>query len=129
MDTYITFESEVTAEDSCNLQELANLIKDECDLSLEVEKKESKPGIKDGGLVIGIAIASLTLALIQTLIQVLQYWESQQETYSISITFKNLISSKTIVLKNQSLKDINSIIEQLSTQSQINKVEVKILKD
>ena len=128
MDAYIAFENEVNEEDSYNLQELANLIKNECDLSLEVEKKKSDPGIKDGGLAIGIAIASLSLALIQTLIQVLQFWESGQKTYSISITFKNLISSKKILLKNQSLKDVTSIIEQLSTQSQINKIEVKIIK-
>ncbi len=59
MKAYIKLEGDVTAEDSFYLKELANLIEKECDLSLEIEKTESQPGVKDSGLAIAIAIASL----------------------------------------------------------------------
>ncbi|MGL5836672.1 MAG: hypothetical protein ACRC1Z_26100 [Waterburya sp.] len=129
MDVYIAFESKLTEKDSDNLEELANLIQEECDVSLEIERNKSEPGVKDGGIAIAISIASLTLSLVQTLIQILQYWESKQKTYSISITDKNLFGSKTILLKNLSSKEIQLITEQFRSQSQTKKIEVNILKD
>lgn len=55
------------------MKELANLIEKECDLSLEIEKTEPQPGVRDSGLAIAIAIASLAVATLQTLISVVQY--------------------------------------------------------
>ena len=128
MDTYIKFEGNVTEDDSYNLKQLAQLIEEECDLSVKIKKQEAQPGIKDGGFAIGLAIASLALATIQTLISTLQYWESKQNKYSLSITFENQVSKKTLSIESSSLKDIQTVISQLQNESAIDYVEIEITK-
>ena len=128
MDAYIAFKENVTDKYSVKLNELAELIEDECDLSVKIEKKVN-PGKKDGGLAIGIAIASLALATIQTFISVLQFWQSKQPRYSVSITFDNNITKKTFVMNESSLKDIQAVVSQLQANSPVNYIEVQISKE
>lgn len=127
MDAYIRFQKNINDEDSLNLTQLAELIADQCDLSVEITKRV-EPG-KKGGLAIGLAIASLALAAIQTFISVLQFWQSKQPKYSVSITFDNSITKRTFAIKESSLKDIQAVVSQLQADSSINCIEVQISKE
>lgn len=126
MDAYIKFENNVLEEDSYNLQQLANLIEEECDLSVNIEKADAQPGVRDGGLAIGLAIASLALTAIQTLISVLQYWESKQPKYSLSVTFHSPTNKKTLLLESSSEKEIQAAMSQLQSQSSPEYVDVEV---
>jgi hypothetical protein len=130
MDVRISFEGAITEDDSYHLKNLAQLIEEECDCSVSIETRESEVGIKDGGLAIGIAIASLVLTGIQTLVSVLQYWESQQSQYSISIsiTIDANERQKRFLMKNLSLEEIQSLLSQINSQPHHKTVSVKILK-
>ncbi len=130
MKAYIKLEGDVTAEDSFEFKELANLIEKECDLSLEIEKTEPQPGVRDGGLAIAIAIASLAVATLQTLISVVQYWQSKRPKYSLSVTFHSLNHKETLLLESSSTQEIKEMISHLKSQSfpQYEYVEVKISK-
>ncbi|NEQ80747.1 MAG: hypothetical protein F6K26_10975 [Moorea sp. SIO2I5] len=128
MDAYIKFEGNVNEDDSYNLKKLANIIQEECDLPVKVEKKEAEPGVRDGGLAMGIAIASLTLAAIQTLFSVLQYWESKQPKYSLSISFENQIIRKTLLIESSSAEEIKTVISNLQAESSIDYIEVQVYR-
>lgn len=119
MDLCIRFDKNITDEDSYNLKELAKLIEDECNLSIKIEKGKTNTGVKDGGLAMGIAIASLTLAALQTLISVLQYWESKQPQYSLSITLNHRNKTETFLMKNVSASEIQAVISQWQARVEI----------
>lgn len=127
MDVYISFEEKVTAEDSYNLKQLATLIQDECDLSVTIKKQEAETGVRDGGLAMGIAIASLAIAVFQTLISVLQYWESHQSTYDLLLIIENKKGRQKLLLKNASNADIQAIISQLQAESIKKQIEFHIV--
>jgi len=110
MDAYIKFKENVTEDDSYNLKQLAALIEEDCDLSVNLEKQDAQPGVKDGGLATGITIASFPLTVIQTLISVLQYWQSKTPKYSLSIIFYN---QPPLLIDDLSLQEVNSVIAQL----------------
>ncbi len=130
MDAYIKFQGDITEDDSYHFKELADLIREECDFSVKVEKEEDQPGVRDGGLAIGIAIASLTLAAIQTLISVLQYWESKQPKYSLSMTFRSSAHQETLLIESLSAQEIQEVISQLQSRSypEYEYIEVQISK-
>jgi hypothetical protein len=128
MDVRISFEGATTENDSYHLKNLARLIEEECDCSVSIETREAEVGIRDGGLAIGIAIASLVLTGIQTLVSVLQYWESQQSQYSISITVDANGQQKRFLMKNLSLEEIQSLLSEINSQPHHGTVSVKILK-
>lgn len=128
MDVSISFEGAITEDDSYHLKKLAQLIEEECDYSVSLETRESEAGIKDGGLAIGIAMASLALTAIQTLVSVLQYWESRQSQYSISITIDANGQQKRFLMKNLSLEEIQSLLSEINSQPHQGTVSVKILK-
>ena len=73
MDAHIRWSQNVTEEDAYLLEKLADLIKRDGDVSVNLDKQEVKPGEKDSGLTIDIAIAGLALSGISTLISVLSY--------------------------------------------------------
>ena len=85
MDAHIKFAHNVTEEDAYLLDKLANKLKQDCDLSVTLEKQEVKKGDKDSGLTIGIAIAKLTFSGISALIAVVSFWQSKQKNYSVSV--------------------------------------------
>jgi hypothetical protein len=50
MDAHIKFEGNITDEISYDLEQLAYLIEQDCDLSVGREKQPPKPGVKETGL-------------------------------------------------------------------------------
>ena len=119
MDVYIRSTEDITEEDSFNLQQLANLVEKDCEVSVQIKKEKSQTGTKDGGLTIGIAIVSLGLAAIGTLINVLSFWKSQQPKYSVEIIHNN---SKISVdnIKPEQLQEVLSKIEANKAHSDMN---------
>lgn len=130
MKAYIKLEGNVTDDDSYSLKELADLISKDCDLSVKIEKTEPEPRGKDGGLAIGIAIASLAIATIQTLISVFQYWQSKRPKYSLSVTFHSPARKETLLLESSSTQEIQEMISHLKSQSfpEYEYLEVQISK-
>lgn len=124
MNVHIAFEESTTEEDVYNLEQLAALIEDECNLAVKIERSEIQQGERDGGLAIGIAVVSLGLTAIQTLIGVLQYWESQKPKYSLSISINNQV----FLIENLSRTQIEKVIKKLQGESPMSSIEVKILK-
>lgn len=125
MKATINFESEHQAQDSISLDELAILIMEDCKLSIKKETMPPKPGTKDGGLTIGLAIASLAVSAINTLISTLNYWRSQHPEYSIKISQGDL----QITIDNITNKDINALINQLHAAKQLADIYVAISRD
>ncbi|NEP55285.1 MAG: hypothetical protein F6K65_43500 [Moorea sp. SIO3C2] len=127
MDAYIKFKENVTEDDSYNLKQLADLIQEDCDLSVNLEKQDAKPGVKDGGLAIGIAIASFPLTAIQTLISVLQYWQSKPPKYSLYLIIDN---HPPLLIDNLSIEEMKfNVISQLQAQSDFKHINIQISRN
>jgi len=137
MKAYIKLEGDVTAQDSLYLKELANLIEKECDLPVEIEKTDPQVGVRDSGLAIGLAIASLTFTGIQTFFTTLQYWESKQQNgkpkYSVLIIVHTRTGKERHLLKNLSAEkviELQEIIRQHQLQPSVEDeyIQVQISK-
>ena len=105
---------------------LVDKIKQDCDLSVTLEKQEVKKGDKDSGLTIGIAIVSLTIASIRTFFTVLSYWQSKQKNYSVSVKDND---GKMWTFDQATLEDVPKIQEyfkqsQLKDSSQTLNIEI-----
>jgi len=85
MEVAIELVGDISSEDSMALRRLAELVENDCELSVDIERAPVQPGTKDGGLAIGIAIASLTVASLETLFTAITYWKSRNPKYSISV--------------------------------------------
>ncbi len=111
-----------TPASSLALKELSEHIKQDCKADVSIDVKPTA-GIKDGGLAIGIAIASLALSGISTLITALVFWQSQHPRYSISFrsesvgfTFRGLSKprSKALLDKLRELPNIDHLNIEIS---------------
>ena len=69
-----------------DLSELADDLQ-AADLSVETRTADAADvkGVKDGGLTVAIALASLTLSAISTLVTVLSHWTSRKPDYSVTL--------------------------------------------
>ncbi|MGF2040486.1 MAG: hypothetical protein RMZ43_035170 [Nostoc sp. CmiVER01] len=126
MDTYINFEGNITEETSYDLEQLANLIEQDCDVSVKLEKQLIRPGVKDSGLTIGLTIAGLAVSAVQTLIAVISYWESKQNKYSLSISLAN----KTIIIDNLKQEETEQILSEIVKlpSNVTEKIEIKVTR-
>jgi hypothetical protein len=122
MDLCIAFEGDITEEKSYQTDCLAKLIKHECCLELKIERSEIQEGVKDDGLAIGIAIASLGVAAIQSLVAVLQYWESKNPKYSLSIRMRN----ETFLIENLSKEEFKRKLRKIQTGIPTESIKVVI---
>lgn len=96
---------------SQDLSELANMIKEDCCVAVEEEKVKSPEGRKDGGLTVGIAIASFTVSAISSLIAVLSYWQSTRPQYSLTVT-SGAVEVTIERLSKEKFADISRKLEQ-----------------
>jgi hypothetical protein len=133
MNTYINFADSLTADpltddDSYNLEQLANLIEEDCDLPVEREKADSGQGVKDGGLTIGLTVVGLVISAIGTFIAALTYWKSQQPKYSLTVS----LDGKILSIDNLSPEKVQEAITELNcasfSLSSTPKIEIKISK-
>ncbi len=99
------------AIDSQELSELANMIKDDCSVVVEEQKLDSPKGRKDGGLTVGIAIASLTVSAVSAFIAVLSYWQSTHPRYSLNVT-SGAVQVTIERLSKEELADLSRQLQQ-----------------
>ena len=121
MESRISFDGDINDEDSYQLIKLASVLEDEYRFSVNLEKRQANQGERDGGLVIGIAIASLGLTAIQALLAALQYWDSRQPKYSISVVSGN----KTLLVENLTKQQIENEVSKLQAESPEPRIEIK----
>ena len=126
MNIRIQFDGETNQKTSYDLNKLSDLISEECGVSVENEKQESHPGVKDSGLTIGLTIAGLTLAAVQTAISAAQYWKSKHPQYILSIHSQ----AGVYTLDNASGKEVDRIITIVSSLPQdiTQDIEIRISK-
>ncbi|MEM1393185.1 MAG: hypothetical protein AAGG00_07785 [Cyanobacteria bacterium P01_H01_bin.150] len=126
MNIRIQFDGETNQETSSDLNALADLICSECGVSVVQEKQESYPGVKDSGLTIGLTIAGLTLAAVQTAITAAQYWKSEHPKYMLSIYSQ----AGVYTLDNASGEEVDRMIRMISSlpQDTIQDIEIEISK-
>jgi hypothetical protein len=83
VDVNVGFRGVVGVEDATQLDALTEALAD-ADLSPDATKLVA-PGIKDGGLTIGIALAGVGLSTVSTVISALNFWLSTRPKYSAEI--------------------------------------------
>ena len=98
---------QVTAATALLVQELGA----QCDLKFS-EQGGSSIGAKDGGLTLAVAVATLGLQLIQTIISVVSYLDSQ-ETY-VTLTVRR--GSASLVIKGLSERAALTLAVQLANE-------------
>ena len=126
MKIHIQFEGEVNQETSSDLIGLADLISEECGVSVVQEKQKPYSGVKDSGLTIGLTITGLALAAVQTAISAAQYWKSERSKYVLSIYSE----AGVYTLDNTSREEVDRIIKMISSLPQdiTQDIEIRISK-
>ncbi|NES18257.1 MAG: hypothetical protein F6K41_04830 [Symploca sp. SIO3E6] len=126
MNIRITFEGETNQETSSDLITLADLISEECGVSITQEKQKPYPGVKDSGLTVGLTIVGLALAGAQTAISAAQYWQSQRPQYALSIYSE----AGVYTLDNVNREEVDRIIKMISSlpQATTQDIEIQIYK-
>lgn len=126
MDIRIKFQGDINQVISNDLIDLAELITEDCGVSVTQEKKKPEPGVKDSGLTIGLAIAGLALTGVQTAINAAQYWKSERPTYLLSISS----GSQTYTLDNANKEEVDRILKIISSLPNdiTQNIEIKISK-
>jgi len=125
MKIQINFPSKITAEESNHLLALATIIERDYDISVQRNKQESGPSVKDGGLTIALTIANLAITAVGTLISVLSYWRSRNPKYSITLKRDRY----TCTIDNLEPQKIEEVIAHLERQDDSTDIEVQIAGD
>lgn len=124
MNVDIEFEGNVTAEDSYELQKLADGLNDDLQERVLLKKSPAERGVRDGGLVIGIAIATLAVSSIGTLFTVLSYWNSNRPTYTVTLSSGRI----KVTFGNLGPKGIQEIIRKFKASPNVSDTKVRISK-
>ncbi|NET55587.1 MAG: hypothetical protein F6K47_05275 [Symploca sp. SIO2E6] len=126
MNISITFKGETNQETSSELITLADLISEECGVSVGQEKQKPDPGVKDSGLTISLAIAGLALTAAQTAISAAQYWQSKRPQYVLSIYSE----AGVYTLDNANREEVDRIIKIISSlpESNTQNIEIEIYR-
>lgn len=119
---------EIGKENASSLsRELSSSIISDCDVVVQEIKSQSSEARSTksrpkGDLVTILSVATFTLAVIDTLINILTYWEPPQE-YSVSC----VIDGKTYSLKSNSLENLKNALSELEHDAKP-KIEILIAK-
>jgi hypothetical protein len=124
MEAKINLLSDVSAEDSYALLELAALLESECDVVVQQKRDSVKSGVKDGGLVIALTIAGLALSTISTLFTALSYWQTRQQSKQVKYSVAFIIGNKIVQIENLTPEQVQSEIEKLQVSEQVIDVQI-----
>lgn len=117
----ISFNVPPDAQDSLNLDLLANILSRDYDLPVSIERQTPEVGVKDGGLTIAISLIGVGISAIGTIISALSYWKSQMPKYSATI----IIGEKPITIDTIEPNKLPELISKM--QHEISLSETKIL--
>ena len=120
MDIEIRFEPPFPDDAGFHIQNLATKISRECDTSVQLVSLPSPNGTKDPALLVGLSIASLALTAIDTIINILSYWQSMQTKYSAKIVF----GTEEYTIEANSIKNVNKALSKIKNEHRPN---IKIL--
>lgn len=109
MNIEILYKDNVTEIESNDLQKLSDAIVKSCDTQATPKLQKSESGQKDIGLIIGLTIAGFALSAIDTLINVLTYWQAQRTKYSISFS----TATGRYTLETRSIDDFKAELSRL----------------
>jgi hypothetical protein len=119
----IKYIGQADADISNNLNQLSTSIIRDCDAVVQLIREPVGKGQKDSGLIIGLTIASLALSTIDSLFNILTYWQSQRTKYSVSFA----VDGKTYTLEASSLNKLNEALTDLENKTKP-KVEILITR-
>jgi len=125
MSIKIAFDSmitDITEQDSLQLIQLAEKLEEECNVKVQTEYIGGELRTKNGGIAIGLAIATLGVTVIGTLIQVLSYWKSLNPKYSITFKSGNI----TFLIDNISGKELRNLVSKLEDENSSSEINVLI---
>jgi len=121
MNVDVQFEGNASPEDSSEIQQLMAAFAD-ADMRVQPKQKETKPGHKDSGLMIGLTIAGLVLSAIGTVASVLSTWSSIRDNYSVSIARGDL----TVKIDGLSANALHEAVKQLRVSKGAPRLVVRI---
>jgi hypothetical protein len=105
-----------------DLSELADDLQ-AADLSVETRTADVK-GVKDGGLTVAIALASLTLSAISTLVTVLSYWTSRKPDYSVTLKSRGA----TFQLSGLDKNGVRDVVAKLKAGEDAGDIAVRVAR-
>ena len=105
-----------------DLSELADDLQ-AADLSVETRTADVK-GVKDGGLTVAIALASLTLSAISTLVTVLSYWTSRKPDYSVTLESRGA----TFQLSGLDKNGVRDVVAKLKAGEDAGDIAVRVAR-
>jgi hypothetical protein len=103
----------VTPDIALELDALGDLLTKELGIAAERERALATPGAKDGGLTIALTIAGVTLTGANTAFNILNFWRSTRNRYSISIRNGDVQHS----LSNLSSKEFKKIFAEIEANN------------
>ena len=82
------------------------------------------PGVKDGGLTVGIAAAGLAFSAVTSIVSVLTYWLSKKPKYTVTIE----AAGRTCEVTELTRKSAMEFLRELKDASELGSVHVKVQK-
>jgi hypothetical protein len=116
----IAFDNSPSTQDSFALKELLESLEG-VDISVKPDIDQTKVGVKDGGLMIGLTIAALAVSAIGTLVSAISLWGSKR---NYSITFKT--GEATFGANNLSAKETLAIAQVIKDKAVASDIEVLV---
>lgn len=121
---YISFDASIDAQDSLNLDRLADIFSRDYDLPVNIERQTSVAGVKDGGLTIAVSLIGVGISAIGTVISALAYWKSQLPKYSATI----IIGEKTITIDTTEPNKLPELISKIQHEASLSEAKILIAK-
>ena len=117
----ITFHGKfATQEDTTTLADQLR----QADLSIEEQRRSpAEPGVRDGGVVVGIAVASLAVSAVSAFVSALSYWHSTRPKFTVTVQNDDI----TVTVGNLATKTAKETIYALLANAQPQDVKVSLM--
>jgi hypothetical protein len=120
----IQFTGEVSGADSFEFGKLCAAIHQANLGEVSEDRAEPQAGAKDGGLLIGIAIAGLAVDSICALFSILSYWCSSRANYTVDVSRGRY----KVTFGNLSQKGLQEIVRQFEACNGSSDIKVRIAR-
>ena len=123
MKAHIHLDFTPTAAESYHLERLAEQFA-ETGLETRLRRSQSPAGVKDGGVVLAIAVSGLAISAIGVFISAISLWRSDQPTFQVAIRRGEI----TETIGNLTQEEAKTLIARLSSGDKEEDIEVTISK-